>query len=253
MKTTKRLIYETFCAMLTIIFFFFIQGSIVVIQGMEGAEAKWTQSIFIWASAMIAILFFLVKNKNVSCIGYARPKWNALRSLLFLLPLILVALSGCINGASSSNRSLFFSNLVLTLGIGFAEETYFRGIILKNWYENRSEKKAVIVSALLFGGTHLMNVLGGASLGTTILQIFFALFYGVIMAIIFIRLESIYPCIFLHFLHDFCSWIGNDVDSNMEIVLVTIQTIVLLAYMIYLIRVEAKNHSAKTCVDKMIS
>jgi len=86
-----------------------------------------------------------------------------------------------------------------------------------------------------------MNGLGGACLTETIIQIFFAQFYGVIMAIILIRNESIWPCVILHFLHDFCSWIGNDMVLTSEIILVAVQTVVMLAYMIYLISLERKR------------
>lgn len=240
MKKTGRLIRETTAAVVVIFVFYFVQGAIVVTQGLEGAQAKWNQSIFIWASVLMALAFFLIRYRSFETLGFRRVDGKGLRGVLFCIPMLLVALSGLVHGIDLSGEEIFLANLVLTVGIGFSEEIYFRGIILQNWLKNRGKVPAIIVSATLFGVTHLMNILGGADLRATILQIFFALFYGIIMAIILIRTNSIWPCIILHFMHDFCSWIGMAGTPKEETVLAAAQTVVMLIYMVYLIVKEKK-------------
>ena len=68
-------------------------------------------------------------------------------------------------------------------------ELYFRGIICNIWKDN--EKKAIIISSVLFGMSHILNVMGGADLAETLLQIAFAFTYGVIMAYVILRTKSI--------------------------------------------------------------
>ena len=52
---------------------------------------------------------------------------------------------------------------------------------------------------------------------------------------------SIIPCVLLHALHDFCSFISGDGSAQFEVVLGAVQFIVLLAYFIYLLRVTARK------------
>lgn len=240
-KRTGRLIRETVLAMVVIMVFYFCQGAAVVTQGLEGAQAKWTQSVFIWSSVLVALIFFLIKNKNLVCLGFVRPDYSELKGLLYLIPMILIALSGCINGVDFGQSGYIIASLVLTIGVGFSEEIYFRGIILGIWLKNRGKTQAIVISSILFGVTHLLNVLGGASIVATILQIFFAFFYGIVMAFVMIRMKSIWSCMFLHFLHDFCSFIGRDVPPVAEIILGASQAVVLLAFVVYLIRTDSKS------------
>lgn len=238
MKKTVRLVLETIAAFFVIFVFYFVQGAIVVTQGFDGANAKWIQSVFIWASVIVALAFFLIKDKSLKNLGFRKVDGKGFCAVLFCLPVLLVALSGLVYGIELSGNGIVLANLVLTIGIGFSEEIYFRGIILHNWLNNRGKTPAIIISAALFGLTHLMNILGGAGLAVTIMQIFFALFYGIIMAIILIRTNSIWPCIILHFMHDFCSWTGMAGPPKEDTILAAAQTVVLLIYMVYLIDKE---------------
>ncbi len=61
-----------------------------------------------------------------------------------------------------------------------------------------------LVASILFGICHLINIAGGAAVLTTTLQICFAVIYGFVLALIFIRSGSLIPCILFHALHDMC-------------------------------------------------
>lgn len=126
----------------------------------------------------------------------------------------------------------------MTLGIGMAEEIFFRGIICGLWLKHDTIK-AMIISSVLFGLSHILNIAGGAELFETILQICFALVYGMILALIFAEGRSLLPCVLLHALHDFCSFISGDSYAQYEIILGAVQFIVLLVYFVYLLRMTA--------------
>ena len=63
--------------------------------------------------------------------------------------------------------------------VGFAEETLFRGIILRSLRtDNRAEAWVVLISSLWFGFFHLTNVLNGSPLGGVIVQCLMASMVG---------------------------------------------------------------------------
>lgn len=155
--------------------------------------------------------------------------------------LLLIALSPFTAGINfNGGAALILANLFLTLGIGMAEEIFFRGIICGLWLE-RGVGKAMIISSVLFGFSHLLNIAGGAELGETVLQICFALVYGMVFALIFAESGSLLPCVLPHALHDFCSFISGEASAQFEVFLGAVQFIVLLVYFLYLFRITARK------------
>ena len=167
-----------------------------------------------------------------------RLKWL---SYIIAFTLLLIALSPFAVGINfNGGAALIFANLFLTLGIGMAEEIFFRGIICGLWLEY-GMGKAMMISSVLFGFSHLLNIAGGAEVGETVLQICFALVYGMVFALIFAESGSLLPCVLLHALHDFCSFISGEASAQFEIFLGAVQFIVLLVYFLYLFRITARK------------
>jgi membrane protease YdiL (CAAX protease family) len=85
----------------------------------------------------------------------------------------------------------------------FHEEVAFRGLILhafvRAWGDtSRGLNLSVLVSALLFGGMHIVNVLGGAPLPEVLLQCVVAFFLGIFLGALVLRSKSIYPAAAFH-------------------------------------------------------
>ena len=236
-KATKdRTVLKTVLAALALLFFFFLQGAVVVICKIEGACSALVRGGIIGLAALAAIACVLIKQKNLSAIGFRRPEPGSAKKLLYYSPLLIVALSALTAGVDLEKGFGFLpANLFLALCVGFAEEIYFRGVICNLWLE-KSVNKAVLISAVLFGICHLMNVLGGAGLTETILQIFFALAYGIAVALIFIVSKSIWPCIALHAFHDACSFISRDGSLRANLLIGTFQFVVIVAYIAVLVK-----------------
>lgn len=97
-----------------------------------------------------------------------------------------------------------------------AEEVFFRGIICGAWL-GHGVGKAMMISSVLFVLSHILNIAGGAELGETVLQICFALVYGMVFALIFAESGSLLPCVLLHALHDFCAFISGEGSAQFEI------------------------------------
>jgi uncharacterized protein len=92
--------------------------------------------------------------------------------------------------------------LAITLMVGFVEEAVFRGLMLR-MLEQRGVWRAVIVSSLLFGLTHALNVLTGKSLAQDAAQIFYAVAIGFAYAALVWRKGIIWPLVIAHFAIDF--------------------------------------------------
>jgi len=82
---------------------------------------------------------------------------------------------------------------VISIGIApaFMEEFLFRGLILDGFAANYSKRKAIIVSALLFGFIHLNPW-----------QFFTGFLFGIVLAWICIETKSIILCVFMHFFNN---------------------------------------------------
>lgn len=221
--------------------FFFAQGAIVVISGIEGVPSAVIRGSVIWSLVAVTLAYYRIKYKGISNLGFHSVEKGAAKRMLYFSPLLLIALSQFAAGvALKGGGACLCANLFLTLGIGMAEEIYFRGIICGLWREHGTIK-AMILSSVLFGLSHLLNIAGGAEFVETILQICFALVYGMVFALIFAEGHSLFPCVLLHALHDFCSFISGEACAKLEIIIGAVQFVVLLAYFVYLLCMTARQ------------
>lgn len=91
--------------------------------------------------------------------------------------------------------------------VGFFEEVLTRGLVLLPllvaWRSRpNGVLRAVMVSSLLFGLAHLINLFNGAELGTTLVQVGYAFGFGVGFAALLLRTNTIWLGIVLHALVD---------------------------------------------------
>ena len=83
------------------------------------------------------------------------------------------------------------------INIGFLEEIIFRGILYKS-IKKDNQKLAMIISSITFGIGHIVNLLNGANLVPTLLQICYAIAIGYLFVTIFNKSKSLIPCIITH-------------------------------------------------------
>jgi len=154
-----------------------------------------------------------------------------------LLPVILnIAFAGI--GYPGLGLVLFF--LVLALLVGFVEETYFRGMILRALH-TRGPWQAVIISSLLFAIAHPLNLLVGANLAATLMQVAWAFALGMMYAALALRTQTILPLIVTHALTNFfgylaVSTIETTSMSTIYYVVTAGEIIIYIAYSLILMR-----------------
>lgn len=169
-------------------------------------------------------------------------KWQ---NRLFLLPLLaLVVFLALVDGVWSIGLEVAALALVLTLVIGFAEETLFRGVILEA-LRVRGAMAAVVGSSLLFAATHALNAVGGDPIHVAV-QIVTALGVGVALGALRIRTGTILPLILIHAAIDFVGFTasnGYGVATAVDPVRVGVELGIAAALAVYGIALLRQPHS----------
>lgn len=188
-KTFEK--YETMICVLLIAMYVLINSFCIQNFGIQNFKTTIINTIF---SIMLIIL--IVKLKKVKY--YGLTKVNNIKNYLYFFPLLLIISVNLWNGININNSidEIIFHILTM-INIGFIEEIIFRGFLYKMLAKD-NVKIAILVSSITFGIGHIINLLNGALLLPTIMQICYSISIGYLFAIIFYKSKSIVPCIITH-------------------------------------------------------
>ena len=179
----------------------------------------------------IILVVFMILLKRLKFYGITKPENS--KKFLYFFPLVIIAsvnLWGGINLEYSKEEIVF--HILTMINIGFIEELIFRGFLFKMMAKN-NVKSAIIVSAITFGAGHIVNLINGADLIPTLIQICYATSIGYLFVIIFHKSKSLVPCIITHCLVNSLS-IFN-VENTMSLYIAPVFLIVIpLVYAIYI-------------------
>ena len=186
--------------------------------------------------AMTAVLGgWIVKNGLKEKYGLQRPQGSAKR-YLYYLPLVVIASTslwfGCEMKMSATESIL---RVISMLCVGFLEEVIFRGFLFKAISVNNL-KRAVIISSVTFGIGHIVNLLNGAPVFDTLMQIIYAVALGFLFTIIFLKSGSLIPCILTHSAINSLSTFAR-VQTGAQLIVITIAlTVISVAYSAWILR-----------------
>jgi hypothetical protein len=167
-------------------------------------------------------------------VGFRRPAQP--RHLLFFLPLFLPVLINLAVGLNVPGLWRFTQLLAIALLIGFAEEAIFRGLML-NALKARGLWQAALITSLLFGLSHSLNLLSGKSGADILIQISYALAIGFAFAALVLKKGILWPLVIAHTLIDFTSFIGKaTVPAVWNVVAGVALTFLFMSYGLYLMR-----------------
>ena len=180
----------------------------------------------------IIIMAFIIKN---NLIEYFRlKKFSVDKKYLYFIPLLLIMSVNLWTGININNtfKEITFYILTMIL-VGFLEEIIFRGFLYKMMAKDNI-KSAEIVTSITFGIGHIINLLNGAEIIPTLLQICYAISIGFLFVTILRVSESLWPCIITHSIVNALS-IFNNYDSFLSIYIAPIFLIIVpILYTIYL-------------------
>jgi uncharacterized protein len=161
--------------------------------------------------------------------------------LYFIVPFVPIVIN-LIPGVEVTSLGFLVEILAITLMVGFVEEAIFRGLML-NALRAHGLWKAAIVTSLLFGLTHAMNVLAGKSVAEDAAQIFYAVAIGFAFAALVLKKGILWPLVLAHFLIDFANFIqrpGFSYPPFWEMLIVLSISVLFTAYGIFVMLQKSK-------------
>ena len=178
------------------------------ITGVDGAIGQWKNQVILVVSLTVIVSLLGWWKK----IGFTTPlNRGGLKYLILPVGYILLMLSAVMFTSHNSSwllaavspQQMIFLILVM-LGIGFNEETMFRGILYYGFSSRFSILAAAVFSALIFGLLHYVNLILGAPLVKTDYQVLHAAAAGFMYIALRLRIGAIWPVMLFHALWDFC-------------------------------------------------
>lgn len=219
-----------------ILLFYTLAGVLTSILKPDDTNTMLIRGICVWGSVLLAVLYIWRSKYSFSGVGFRKMEPGVFKKFMYFLPAIVMEAIGLVVGFKKISVGFVAAVFFFTLAVGFAEEIYFRGIILKV-LDGMGIKTAVVLSSIIFGVTHLGNIAGGANIFETLLQVVFAFIIGIVFAEMFIISKSLIPVIIWHFLHDFTSFLQVAPEVNTVLILLTaLQTVILIIYAIFMWR-----------------
>ena len=117
---------------------------------------------------------------------------------LYFIPLAVIASVNLWNGFtfrfSAAETVLYVASMLCA---GFLEEVIFRGLLFQALCRE-NVNQAILISSVTFGLGHIVNLLNGAEVSSTLLQVCYACAIGFLFTVIFYKGKSLVPCIATH-------------------------------------------------------
>lgn len=212
-----------------------VASGVVIAIGSFGVQAALlTQAVAFAIAFLIGLAIAKGRPGGLREAGLKPPVITRPKLYAWFIPVLAVELIPYFFGLLNNlTLGMVLAILPLTLAVGFAEELYFRGLII-SFLKEKGPAQVVLVSSVLFGLGHIFNVLSGKSLAQTLLQIMFALLFGAAAALIAVATQSIALTIIWHIIHNFSAMITASNNGPMSVPAVAVQTAILLVYALWL-------------------
>lgn len=170
--------------------------------------------------AVSAFLFYLLFTTPEYRGGLAVKKKGWTGDLLWSIPCLLVAFANFPYSALILGKAkidlvrLIWLFLLKCLGVALLEELFFRALLVPFVRARVKGKLAagwtVLITAAVFGLSHLLNLFFGAGVGPTFLQVGYTFLLGCMFATIFLKTGNVWMCVIVHFLFDIGGVIVTD-------------------------------------------
>jgi uncharacterized protein len=223
-----------------------IASAVATIQEFGDMGIRNAQACAFLVMAIIVTVYMKRKDSSLLSFGFRKLEAKPSRAVLFYIPLLIIAVAQpLMNGINLElTAPEVISIVVMTLLVGYTEESIFRGIIRHN-LRFKSPLFYIVFSSLFFGILHMANALGGNDLIHTLLQVINALLLGCVLALLIEAGHNIIPLIAFHFLYDALAMVSNE-NLEHEVLIVSVLNILYLIYGIYLLMVLTRRHRNHT-------
>ncbi len=218
-------------ALLWIVLYIVLQGVANAVSEQLGVQYSLTVVICALMAAVIG--GFLKRHDLLDQYGLCAFRGDTKRFLYFV-PLIVLSTVNFWYGVTmnmSALESVLFAGSMIC--VGFLEEIIFRGFLLQALRKD-NERTAVAIASLSFGFFHILNLLGGAPLGPTLLQVCYASAIGFLFTTVFMTGGSLVPCILTHMVVNVTSGFAREPSMGVQMAVAGILCLVCVSYSIWL-------------------
>lgn len=194
-------------------------------------------------SVVFAALLLFIGN----CLWAAPRLWH----LAIFLPALLIAINnfpiiGLASGAATLERWELIPVLLLDcLLIGVFEEFAFRGTLFLGLLQKHRRSRmqiirVTVISSALFGLVHFANLLEGAGIGPTLLQVGYSFLIGGMCSIVLLRTGNLFYCVLIHGIYDFGGRLlllgGGEQWDPVTVTVTVILSLLVAAWMLWMLR-----------------
>lgn len=187
---------------------------------------------------------FIRKNKLQAYTGLCAFQGDV-RKHLYFVPLLVISCVNFINGVQMNETlpvtALYVISMVF---VGFLEEIIFRGFLFGAMRKD-GLTWAILVSSVTFGMGHIVNLLTGAPVFGTLLQLMYASAIGFLFTVLFLTGKSLLPCILSHIFINATSIFARPPSGVMDIIVAIVQTILSIGYGIWLFKKACTENTKK--------
>lgn len=234
----------TFSVVLILIYVF---GESAMLRVSEKIGIEFLAEMIFCIIMSVIVFLFIRRNSLEQYLGLKQPEISASK-MLFHIPLLLIGGVDAFFGLGMKySLTVAVIHTVMMICVGFLEEVIFRGFLFRG-IAKQNITQAVIISSVTFGIGHFVNLLNGYNLLENILQVIFAVAVGFMLVFIFLRTHSIISCIVFHGFNNSMTAFatGNFLisrfgEKNADIIGISINLVIVIAYMIYIIRLPKKD------------
>ena len=183
----------------------------------------------------VVLLGFVRKWDLKKHVGLVPMKGDC-RKYLFFIPLIAISTVNFWNGVTMNVSPLETLLYIISMVfVGILEELIFRGLLFKGMSKGNITA-AIVVSSLTFGMGHIVNLLYGAPLLDTLLQLVYASGIGFCYTAIFLVSGSIWPCIISHIFVNTTSVFAIKPGETFNVVTAVLVTLICVVYGLWLLK-----------------
>ena len=218
--------HETLFCMLLILVYVVVNSVCVQNFGYTGSVSFVVNTLL--SGCLVGLVLLLKKSAY-----YGFAKVRHAKKYLYFIPLALLVSVNLWNGIHINNTtSEILFHILTMMNVGFIEELIFRGFLFKMMAKS-NVNSAILVSSLTFGIGHVINLLNGADLLPTLMQIVYATATGYLFVILFHKSKSLIPCIITHCLVNALSIFNIENTLSLYIAPIVL-TVIPLAYGLYI-------------------